>query len=30
MWLRLTKYLFYLSFFLGIVRGAWVFLDIIR
>ena len=25
MWLQLTKYLFYLSFFLNIVCGVWVF-----
>ena len=24
MWLQLTKYLFYLSFFLNIVCGVWV------
>lgn len=30
MWLQLTKYLFYLSFFLNIVCGVWVFFGIIQ
>ena len=30
MWLQLTKYLFYLSFFLNIVCGVWVFFCISR
>ena len=30
MWLQLTKYLFYLSFFLNIVCGVWVCCGIIQ
>lgn len=30
MWLQLTKYLFYLAFFLNIVCGVWVFFGIIQ